>query len=1046
MKRVLSMLLSLALVSLLVSPAIVSVYAQDATSGAYAILDFEDGNKQFQNPGAGLTLDLEETTPLIGSKSLKLSAGTFSSNVNTFAVVDKNLQSGYDGFILRLKTDAKAGAFLTLTADPRVDGGQRAEFYKNVKLLDTQGQDVTPDLATDDAWKAIILPEAFDGYILLPFSGTANDVVFDATVPYNLTLALVMEDKWKDTTTCLDNFGYYKGEDIPSILQAIAPQKEAYAILDFEDGNKGFQSPGAGLTLDLEETAPLIGRRSLRLTAGEFSSNVNTFAVVDKNLQSGYDGFILRFKTNAQAGAFLALMADPRVDGGQRAEFYKGVRLLDTQGQDVTPDPAIDDAWKAIILPEAFDGYIMIPFSGTANDVAFDPVVPYNLTLALIQDDKWKDTVSCLDSLGYYRGDDVATILQAIAPQEAAYALMDFEDGKKQFQSPGAGLTLDVEETAPLIGEKSLKLSTGTFSSNVNTFAVVDKNLREGYDGFILRFKTDAKAGAFLALTADPRVDGGQRAEFYKNVKLLDTQGQDVTPDTATDDAWKAIILPEAFDGYILLPFSGTANDVAFDPMVPYNLTLALIQDDKWKDAASYLDNLGYYQGEDIAKILTDLANSRASDPESSEPVEEGEPPEPTGEVSHVLLDFEDQDASVLTLEKDAPASSSIETENPLIGAASFKWEVGDLAGRSWTYCSFEAGLAPVGFDGVIIRVKTNAFENAVFGFLADDRVTGERFSLGDGAYVITKNGNPIPMNPASDTAWHGAFLPDQFNGYVIVPFSSAFTGQHSFGITLGMIGESLASDSVTYLDTIAFYKGTDFKKIIEEIAPGSIVEGEDDDLLKEEDLLYDENTDIRATPFIQGVLPANTKLTVERVANAKEDYQAALDTINPDAFIYDVFDIHFVNSRGEEVDNTGVLELRVGIPYGLDARTVRLLTTDGTTAELLDTTTEKRLHISGFVSGACKLILAYGFEPQADDVEEILDKLNNWKSEESQEQPGDPSSDPSGNETDSGDPTDGQEEIPDTGVTGAWPAIPILLTAVVGMAAVRKRHSHTVL
>ena len=231
--------ITLIVVSMMLSLLTTVAFAAENT---LVVLDFEGAEVGFVQSADDKKIDIsrETATPLIGTGSLRLDmqqipeawdyvyyflgeeGGYFASG------------AGYDGYVMRLKTDLTANATFKLMVDGSFEKGThwggRAEFGGGVMLLDMDGNDVTPENATDlaGAWNGFHMAAGFDGYVFLPFSGNLVGSIFDAALTNSYILGFVTPT-WSDATVWIDQFGYYKGTDYAAIMEELSTSSETPA-------------------------------------------------------------------------------------------------------------------------------------------------------------------------------------------------------------------------------------------------------------------------------------------------------------------------------------------------------------------------------------------------------------------------------------------------------------------------------------------------------------------------------------------------------------------------------------------------------------------------------------------------------------------------------------------------------------------------------------------------------------------------------------------------------------------------------------------------
>lgn len=967
------------------------------------LFDFEGEGTLASNNQAQMLASTETQAPLGGVRSLKL---TFSDGVvDPIAYNDTApgaSAQGYTGFVLRMKTtSAQQGLF-------RISSGGLF-FSKQIVFLDTQGNDVTDSCQEVPAQDFVSVPENFDGYIFVPFAGEYSGAAFDpAAAPTFPLLVWFYGAGWNNAEVWVDNIGYYKGTGYDEVVAAMpAPERLYQAITSFEDGQFFGGNAMGNTPLSLEESKPLSGERSLKITTKDEPGQNRLYADGVKGA-AGFDGFVLRMQTQAAPGAALAFV--PRHGAEVWPALGDGVVFLDADGRDVTPeDSSLGDAVK---IPENFNGYVFVPFAGDRTDPAFTSDMDFNLLVHMFACSSWGDEV-LFDDFGFYRGEPQKVIGQMPLPNdnvdypdatgELSHMLMDFEGSESVpfGYDTAMGVEVSIDTSGALNGQGNNSLCLQIDERTTDLAFPLAANLPDpkpvGFDGLMLRVKTDAAAPFMLEVYA---LQKETEIMMSGSALLLNANGRRMT----TENTATGVTLPAGFDGYVVVPFAPQ-----FLAKSAYTLYL------KWNGPAAvggsvvHVDSLVYYKGVQYQEIIEEFA------PGSIDYTpEEGDPTIPTGTVSHLLFDFEQ--AEYIPIDPADPESKekiqqgdneivagvemhlSLEQEEPLHGEQSMKIEVGELSSaQPWTYV--DLGLPtekPDGFDGIMLGIRTNAFENAILGLWLRPEDGTEQYPTSFGGCLYTRGGRLVTgMDPAIDTGWHGFYLPDQFNGFAFFPFPEDFMADQPYHIILALVGTSNFTDSTTLIDSIGYYKGDDYLAVIEEVAPGSMEGG--DEVTIDGDPQYNETYDIRLNPFIEGVLPTSAVLEAERV-ELTDAHFTALQQVNPDARLYSLLNLYLMDTRGQNVELNVPVELTFGIPYGLNPFTTRILQLqeDGSFLEM-DVFLNDMTSMSFYATELGTFALADGFAPLEGELTDLWNQIhtkgeqdvNEGPGEQPEEQPG---------------------------------------------------------
>ncbi len=202
----------------------------DFDAGMRPFNDKLDSGKDIQynkNYGTGGTVEYVNSTLGTG-KALELKVP--ADVVESFSIYTSNATVKADetakGFLLRIKTNAKEGASLSVYLDWQ-DSKNALQFGRQAILLDIKGNQLDP-VSLQGHWLGANLPANFDGYVFIPFaSGFSQDKnafvgsSWKFAGEHKLSLYLYTEDYWAGTTTNIDYFGYYYNTDYQSRVEEI---------------------------------------------------------------------------------------------------------------------------------------------------------------------------------------------------------------------------------------------------------------------------------------------------------------------------------------------------------------------------------------------------------------------------------------------------------------------------------------------------------------------------------------------------------------------------------------------------------------------------------------------------------------------------------------------------------------------------------------------------------------------------------------------------------------------------------------------------------
>jgi len=359
-------------------------------------------------------------------------------------------------------------------------------------------------------------------------------------------------------------------------LPAEAETRNVIMINDFE-GNIPFtgndaNSPNPNLTVSADTVHPLIGDSSMHIDIGAD----NSYCYVYDNLSvfpspGTKDGILFRFKSGSQGvGALLNLVID-NPDG--QFHFMNNVSLFDSEYNEIEI-ASINNDWGAIEIPEGFDGYIFMPFSG-AKQGSFDKFkTVYSISIGFIGH-WWNNSTSYVDNLCFAKIDDLLPRIK-----------------KTSVFASGTGTFRCNDNTVTLAG------NSGIIEVNISTVAawiqIYDNTSSyqsaAGYDGFMFRLTSgaignDALLNMFISDSA------GNQYHFMTDVEFYDVN-MEYLCDAGYHDGWSAIELPENFDGYVFMPFSGVKQTGFNVGKTITSLSFGFIGGNWWNSTTSYISDI----------------------------------------------------------------------------------------------------------------------------------------------------------------------------------------------------------------------------------------------------------------------------------------------------------------------------------------------------------------------------------------------------------------------------------------------------------------------
>ncbi len=480
-------------------------------------------------------------------------------------------------------------------------------------------------------------------------------------------------------------------------------------------------------------------------------------------------------------------------------------------------------------IPANFDGYVFMPFAGAQSYTVTEagsydkysthPDSMVNLskdfTMALFfGDDTWNGCEVYIDDITLYTGSDQAEHLELIkllgykgitaVAQPSLYTLpFTFEDEIMPFvgvnniydnaeHQTDSGIEL-VGGSEAMNGTKSIKFETirsGNSRTESNRIKMAGINGFSTTDfskctGIMMRIKiTGNKTKDTQPFSLRFWQEGVMSpTALGRKAKIYNTEGYEI----ATNATNILTNLPANFDGYIFMPFEGAQSLTVTIPgfydnystypnsMVDLSKEFEMIfflGDSTWNGCQLYIDDVKLYSGDKHIDILkSDYSNIKAiQQPDFYQlPItfDKGLRPwlETLDDGMKVWKEGKYGTAAALTYE-----STSISNRDGIV--INF---ADDVAQESNYYTSNAPVKVEAGSKGFMIRLKTNAKATATFAMRTGNNVEDEdEIIFGKPALLFDKNGNSVD-EAIGGAFWRGVYLPDEFDGFIFVPFSEGF-------------------------------------------------------------------------------------------------------------------------------------------------------------------------------------------------------------------------------------------------------------------------------
>lgn len=819
---------------------------------------------------------------LVGNQSVQITKPDGSPEWE-FAVGNDALpaRENYDGLVFRLKTNLKQGNIFKVLddGDSRSEtSGSGALFYdKNGELLE-QGHDTS--------WKAYTMPtDDFDGYVFIPFGDFDKDTAFD-----NGKIAFGMVNAADGSVLIVDNIGYYTGTDFTTLIEEIgstiqeeedtqnAPMElTAIDASSEEPGNEGY-TDGSGPEAGVKENA-VDGRTDDPAGKGfwhtQYSGGQDT---------RGQMGFI-----TIQLGNAPSYRIDRLWSVGGRGISTETTIFTSLDNETYTPVPAdnVEQEGNTFAFVEPLVAkYIKIQTKGDGDYISVQEIYMHEIGQESEED---------------YQNTSL-TGLYSFETEESAFTLTDGDAANP------ASAQLSRQKVGGLIGNASLRIDIDNPGSwvYVNTPAFQPE---EGatYSGIALRIKAagSGRNAIFKMFTEEPR------QEFWKNGWLVTKDG--VKTAAPEDDNWKGVLLPGSFDGYVVIPFTGD-----FDASGAFSIKMGFVGD-AWEGATVLVDNISLYSGVSVSKIVDEIDAFDAEVEEASyQPVK-------TTENTAIYFDFEEDQPFISS---DPQVSISRQTEEALTGGAS---QVISIANNSsWVNYGLANVQGVAGYDGFIIRLKTSAPEGAIFKIFCDGDFGRSEFGID--VKLFTKGGRDVTPEDAAGMSggWMGFVLPETFDGWMFIPFAGdhkastgvTFDPTSKYTMNFGYVGSW--TDTVTYMDEIGYYKGTAYDAIVKELGYEFTY---DDGPMPDPTPDTDEENDVILTGLTGNPFSTTAYLTVFTGAPGESDSRVA-QYFGEGTEALKGYTLVTRNVKGELIEPTGVMVVKIGVPQGEDPYRYTLFTT----------------------------------------------------------------------------------------------------------------------
>jgi len=538
-------------------------------------------------------------------------------------------------------------------------------------------------------------------------------------------------------------------------------------------------------------------------------------------------GIMLRVKIGGDKGEGTHQFALRfRQDGVRDMALGKDAKVYDLKGNLLT----VTTTQLYIALPAGFDGYVFLPFEGARSlnvtDVGYYDrydTYPENMVdlskdytmVVFLGDTSWSGLNLTLDDILIYTGSEHADHIALLkklgykgitaVPQPSKYSFpFTFDDGLTPFKAVNniydnaehlqSGGIDPVSGKDALVGKVSMqidKIAEGNQRTDTNYIkmeGIKGFNIKDfsKTTGLLLRIKIENdKTNDFhnfgIGLTQD-----GVKNKTWLGCRAVayDLEGNKIkTPSNAL-----YVKLPSGFDGYVFFPFEGarslTVTDVGYydrydsypknlvDLSKDYQMYFSF-QNSTWNGTKITFDDLRIYSGNQYITILKSLYKGikTVQQPDAyTFPLtfDTGMTPFESSldDGMKVWKEGKYGTAATLTYEE-----TSISNRTGLV----INFSKDDIATGSNYYTSSAPFKAEAGVKGLMLRVKTNAEEEATLGIRTGYGISGEdEILFGKPPVLFDKDGNSVDQ-AIGGSHWRGVYLPEEFDGFIFIPFSNGF-------------------------------------------------------------------------------------------------------------------------------------------------------------------------------------------------------------------------------------------------------------------------------
>ena len=502
----------------------------------------------------------------------------------------------------------------------------------------------------------------------------------------------------------------------------------------------------------------------------------------------------------------------------------RGAALYDLKGNKI----AVTTTTLKIDLPAGFDGFVFMPFSEAQSLSVTVPgsydkyeTYPENMVdlskdytmIVYLGNSSWNGLEVYIDDMTIYTGNEHSDHIELIkslgykgitaVPQPSRYSFpFTFDDGIMPFtgvnniydaaeHQSSTGIVL-TDKSEALIGTASAKFeaikaeNSRTESNRVKMAAVKGFSTKDfsKITGVMMRVKiandTSEKSHPFALRMWQSGV--ANPTSLGRGAKLYDLEGYGISAKTNNLN----INLPAGFDGYVFMSFEQAQSLTvtvpgSYDKYATYpeslvdlskEFTMAVyLGDSSWNGTTVYIDDVQFYSGDEHINILK----------EKYDGIKAVQQPQ----CYELPLTFDTGMRPWLPAVDDGLRAWK---ENIYGTAASLTYGKTTISDRDGMVIQFNKDITDSnyytsgaevkvadGSKGIMLRLKTNAGEGATIGLRTDYGESGvDSVLFGKPGFLYDLNGNSVDL-AMGGYHWRGIYLPENFDGFVFVPFSGGF-------------------------------------------------------------------------------------------------------------------------------------------------------------------------------------------------------------------------------------------------------------------------------